>query len=604
MRSSASSGITAARLVIGLVQGLVLFVLYQSWTAGSWPAQSPMVFRPLLMMALFVPPVIITGLAHITLRKLALWTALLIALTALIGLYDAWRSDLGTLLDAEALSAWRDQQKTHLSPSALALLLVAAGLFIGQAMVLAANADGRVIARYQSYFALAWKLALQIALALLFNLMLWLVLSTGAALFNLVKLGFLQQLLGKPWFNIPVFALAFASALHLTDVRPAIIAGVRKLLLTVLSWLLPLCTVIVVGFLGSLAVTGLEPLWQTRHASAVLLGTCAMLVVLINVLYQDGLAPESRRLVNALLRLACLLPLPLAALGIYALWLRVAQYGWTVDRITAALSMLVAALYAIGYAMAAVRRHQPMTLLAQTNVFASLAILAIFVAVLSPLADPARIAVADQLPRLLAGKTASGDFDARFWRFDSERYGVQALRTLEQSPGEQGQWLRQAAQQALRRTHKWESDTVAVAAADLKGNLRAQPSGSVLPPGFAATDWKKRQPAGFYELPACLRQRGVMCDLYTVHLPEQAHPYVLLFDERGAPSLFFSDQDGWRMVGHFDVAPSCRQLIRQAAAKGMLMWQRPPPHDLLVGGVQVPLVQPRHQAVECPSPTP
>jgi hypothetical protein len=45
--------------------------------------------------------------------------------------------------------------------------------------------------------------------------------------------------------------------------------------------------------------------------------------------------------------------LPVVLVGIYALGLRVAQYGWTADRVIAAACLLVALFYAAGYLWAA-----------------------------------------------------------------------------------------------------------------------------------------------------------------------------------------------------------------------------------------------------------
>ena len=47
-------------------------------------------------------------------------------------------------------------------------------------------------------------------------------------------------------------------------------------------------SLIAAGFLASLPFTGLEPLWKTKAATALLLTAAAHLIVLINAAYQDG----------------------------------------------------------------------------------------------------------------------------------------------------------------------------------------------------------------------------------------------------------------------------------------------------------------------------
>src|SRR5690606_33754989 len=186
---------------------------------------------------------------------------------------------------------------------------------------------------------------------------LWLILWLGSALFMLVKLDFLRHLLTRPWFSVTVTAFAFAVALHVTDVRPGIVRGIRGLLLVLMSWLLPVATLIVGGFVVSLPFVGLEPLWATRHATSVLLGATAVLILLINATFQGGeLGPRIVRVLRIVARIACLLLLPMVAIAIYSLSLRVQQYGWTADRVIAAASLLVAACYACGYLWAAAQR--------------------------------------------------------------------------------------------------------------------------------------------------------------------------------------------------------------------------------------------------------
>ncbi|WP_082221474.1 DUF4153 domain-containing protein [Herbaspirillum chlorophenolicum] len=594
----------ALRMAIGLAQGLALYLLYSSWTAKDGLAMQPMLFKPLLLLALFVPLAAISGLVHMRPRKLLLWVLALTALIAALGVYDVWRSDFGQWLTGDALTKWRTGWDSSWGASPLLVGLLTVGLFIAQSMALAASADGRWIASYHSYFALAWKLLLQIAFATLFTLLLWVVLYTGATLFVLVKLDFLHKLISKAWFNMPVSALAFSTALHLTDVKPVIISSVRKLLLAVLSWLLPLAVVIIAGFLAGLLFTSLQPLWETRNASKVLLGTTALLVLLANMVYQDGLPATGapRRFITLCLRLACVLPLPLVALAVYALGLRVAQYGWTVERITGALTIVVAAIYALGYAAAGLRRDPRLGLVAPTNVASSFAILAVFVAVLSPLADPARIAVADQLARLKNGKTEAGNFDVRFMRFEGQRYGVQALVELGNDKDERFAAVRERAGQALAKAYRWDFAPVEEPKADIAANVRMHPEGRALPPGFADFDWRHVQ-SGM--VPSCLRRKGESCDAYLVRLPGEKREQILLLGEHNPPTLLAENgQADWRVEGFFPMDQSCRALLRQAAEENRLQWQPSRQSELRIGEMALPMTKPGSGIPTCKAPEP
>lgn len=587
---SRSRSIGALRMAIGLVQGLVLYVLYQHFTEETWLAHHPMLFRCLALTALFIPPLAISSLSHMRARKLGLWLLLLTALIVGLAIYDFWRGDFGTWLRDPALNAWQKNTLAHLEPSPHLIVLLVLGLFIAQAMALASDHDRRWIASYRSYFDRAWKLALQITFASLFHTALWIILFTGAQLFKLVRLSFLETLLVKPWFVIPVTAMAYSAALHLTDVKPAIVANLRKLLLTMLSWLLPLAVLIVTGFLVGLGSTGLQPLWETRHATAVLLGSTALLVVLINMVYQDGLsdAAPPARLIAWSLRLACVLPLPLVVLAAYALGLRVSQYGWTPDRIYATLCIAVASIYALGY-LAALRRPVHLDAMAPVNVGASFAILGLLVLILTPLADPARLAVADQLARLRAGQITPQQLDMKFMRHDGQRYGVRALDEIARSQDPQLASISEEAKRTLASEHAWDVVQAEESRPRPGANVQMHPKGTPLPAAITEKDWPIM--VGGIMTPGCLRSQTQECDAYLVTPPGAARAQLLLIDQSNLPTLMAEDaRDQWQIVGTFPISRSCLGKLREALDAKTVQWKASPLYDLDLGNNLIPMV--------------
>ncbi|EOA03461.1 hypothetical protein HFRIS_017487 [Herbaspirillum frisingense GSF30] len=577
------------RLAIGLAQGVVLYVLYRHWSDKTGLALHPTLFRCVLLLALFLPPIAISSLSHMQPRKLALWLLLLAAIISSLAFYDIWRTDIGAWLNEPALSAWQSDTALHLQPSLQLVLLMWHGLFIAQAMALAAHQDQRWIASYPSYFAWAWKLVLQAAFACLFNAALWIILMVGAALFALFSPLFLA-IISSPWFFMPVTALAYAGALHLTDVKPAIIANLRKLLLTMLSWLLPLAVLIAAGFLAGLCVTGLQPLWETRRATAVLLGTTALLVVLANMVYQDGLSDEaaSARLIRWSLRVACALPLPLVVLAACALGLRVSQYGWTPERVCAALCIAVASIYAIGY-LAALWRAARMVVMAPVNVAASFTILAVSVAVLTPLADPARLAVADQLARLRSGQITPERLDVRFMRYHGQRYGVQALADIVQIHDPRLSFLHQEVQLALQTEHAFQLAQNKKPEGKPGSTVRMHPEGSHLPAAIVEKTWDAMEADAW--VPGCLRSTASDCDAYLVKPPGARREQVLIIDGNSPAVLLAEDAQGqWQIIGTFRMPSHCVAQLREALEGKTLQWKASPSYDLQLGDTLIPMV--------------
>ena len=611
------------RILLGLLQGFLLYALYTSWEAKTGVATQARLFVPALMLTAFLPVVAASGVGHLSRRNLLRWLAALTVILCALGWYDAWRADLSSLLPqagklADACCGGAGEKSPAL-PSPALFMLAMGGLFIAQTMILAGNADGRRIAGYQRYFEMAWKLLVQLMFATLFTGLFWLVLQTGNALFSLIRLDFLSRLIEKSWFNIPVTTLAFSFALHVSDVRPHIVVGIRRLLLTLQSWLLPVATIVIGAFLLSILATGLEPLWQTRRASHVLLGATALLVVLINTVYQDGAHPDQQsRFFRICTHIACLLPIPLVLLAVYSLGLRVAEYGWTVSRIAGAACALIAAMYAGGYGYAALRLRDNLQRIATTNIVVSFAILLLAVAVLSPLADPARVAVADQMRRLESGKTAPEQFDIDFLRFDSARFGLQALQQLSvNTEGAHAADLKEKALVALAAKNRYSmgrsKDNAANAKPDLAKNIRMHPAERQLPQEFAAQDW--RDVPQSWELPPCLTSADAQCDAYFVRPDAGSAEQLLIFDSLRPPSLFMlvmpvaplasaaSEKNKpapvWQLIGRLRVLSSCIAPLRQAAEKGMLNWQLPPTRDVVLNGVRLTMHTAQTDAANC-----
>jgi len=412
--------VTVARLAIGLAQGLALYLLMRA-TEGeaSWSRLNPDLFAPAVLVALFLPAVLLSGVGKLRLPVYLGWSLVAAALLTLLAWHDVARQ-AGVTREA----------------TFPVFVFGAAALFIAHHLVLPADRARRLIAPYPAYFDTAWMSGVQLVLSLGFAGAFWLLLFLGAELFRVIGLPGLGNLLREGWFALPATGLAFAAAVQLTDVRDSLIRGVRTVALTLLSWLLLVLTGLVAAFLAALPFTGLEGLWSTGRATSLVLAAAAILIVLINAAYQDGRG-DTPRVLQIATRLAALLLTPLLVIAAWGLYLRTAQYGLTPDRIIALACVVVGAAHAAGYGYAALSTLRPgsrwMQPLEPTNLAGAVLALAVILALFSPAADPARLAVAHQVWRLESGRTAPDTFDYAFLRFDSGRAGVAALERLSRS---------------------------------------------------------------------------------------------------------------------------------------------------------------------------
>lgn len=410
-----------ARLAIGLAQGILLYLLVRAAEGGdaSWSQRHPELFTPALLVVLFLPAVLLAGVGKLRLVVYGVWSLVAGIALALLAWHDIARQTAGEGLQATfPLFAFG-----------------AAALFIAHHLVVPADRERRPIAGYPAYFDAAWMAGVQLVLSIGFAGAFWLLLFLGAALFNIIGLSFLGDLLEKAWFSLPLTGLAFATAVQLTDVRDGLIRGVRTVALMLLSWLLLVLTVLVGGFLAALPFTGLDGLWQTGSATALVLAAAGFLVVLINAAYQDGrddnLPPAALRIA---VRVASVLLTPLILIAFWGLSLRIGQHGLTPDRIIAIACTVVGAAYAGGYGYAALRtfwsKGDWMQPLERTNIGAAVMVVLTILALFTPIADPSRLSVTDQVARLKADKVSPEAFDYAFLWNDSGKAGRAALARL------------------------------------------------------------------------------------------------------------------------------------------------------------------------------
>ncbi len=464
-----------------------------------------------------------------------------------------------------------------MNPMAGVLIYAAAALFITQALVAAGDVEKKWIAPYTRYFEAATKQAVQIGLSLAFTGAFWLVLFLGAALFKLIGLTFLDDLIGHAWFGIPATTLAIAMAVHISDVRANIVDGIRGIALALLSWLLPLLAVMAAGFLVALVFTGLEPLWNTRSAASILLLSCAALVILLNAAFQDGDPARAVPLPMTLAGYVCgFVLLPFVGIAGYAIALRVAQYGWTGERIVATAVTLVALTLAAGYFAAdilALRKHGWRLIVERTNIAAAILAVVAIVCLFTPIADPMRIAVNSQVARLERGAVAPEKLDFNWLRYGGGRFGRDALTRLAQS---ENAVIAGNAAKALRRRTQFPSLTV-VAGDEIAQQVVVYPRGRTLPESLLNQDWGADgdktgpRPVRFdgAVVPPCLYSRAFQCAAFYIELTGDTRDELLFVwgdeDDWNASVLGSAEDGSWSVIGTLD-GPHCKAALEALRA--------------------------------------
>ncbi len=337
---------------------------------------------------------------------------------------------------------------------------------------------------YGMLFDAAWELVVRGAAAWLFVGVFWAVLLLSNELLGLVGLNIIEDL-------IEVDAAPYLISGAMLGLGIAIVHELRDyvsplLVIQLLRVLLPALLVVLAIFIMALPVRGLGNLFGQFSAAATLLGVTAAGVTLITTaIHRDNdLSVQGPVMRGAAWGLSLMLPVP-ALLALWAVWLRVEQYGLTPDRVAALIAAGVATVYALAYAGAVMHRRGWRARQRHVNRWMAIASLVIAAAWLTPLLNAERLSTSSQLARYEKGvdndKLALWEM-AHLWG----RAGRQGLARLEAKAEAGGNEVLVALISEARRIDtKWdfEAEQGNADISDMDGIVPLRPEGRTLPPG-------------------------------------------------------------------------------------------------------------------------
>ncbi len=406
-------------ILIALLQGLALLYLHEAIEFEFWPhGQMPWLFL-LYTLAIVTPTLFLLSLSEGRGRSLAVYIIPFSMLAALVAWYVGGQGVPEHSHGYDKLAA----------PFAFTLALASFKLL----MYAQQSAEGGPVS-YSQLFRFSWRNFITLALSLLFMLVFWGILVLWAQLFKVININFFESLFEERWFLYPALAMAHGLGVIIFREQYKIIDTITRIQQALFKFLLPILIIIAVMFLIALPFTGLAPLWETGNGSMLILWLQALTLFFVNAVYQDE---DHQRPYPALMhRLiyfgVALLPIYGLISG-YGLWLRVAQYGWTVDRGWGVLIWALLALFSLGYLWGIARRRDNWIAdLSWVNVRMGLLFLALMLLVNSPLLDFRKISANSQLARLDAGTTSYADFDVRYFQRSLAAPGYAALMALKQ----------------------------------------------------------------------------------------------------------------------------------------------------------------------------
>lgn len=534
------------KLLIGAGQAVALALLVGLAQAGVLPAGAAALVAGLTLVLLLVPLMVLEGLQDVAPGALWVWCALATVILGGLGAWDRLRLYMPLALAVKNGPVWAFLPSPGIVMAGVVLAV------IGQLTVGVWAQTERFFAPYAVYFVRARRLWIEAFLSGAFAGACWLILMMTARLLGFGALSGLGRIILKPAVAVPVSTFGASLGLILGRPRAMAIGEAGTGLLSQLAWLLPLACLAAIAFLVSVTISGFDGVWRNAPPSAVMLAMAAGLIALINLLWQSG---SHRDMPRPVLRhaatLAAFLLVPIVAIAVYALTVRVEAYGFSVRRVIAGAALAVAAVFAVGYALAAwsgLRHGRWLVGLGTANVAGTLVLAGVLLLVCSPLADPARIAVASQLARLKSGRISAEQFDFTYLASQGAGFGHRALQALaEDTVGPQAALIRARARKVLQDT---QGQVALLTPAQRAAQLRVYPEYYALPAGIARKVWRPAQ-----GVPPCLVETGQFCDVFPAELT--GHPPDQLILVWGGPQVWQTavvgmvPSSGWQVIGTF-----------------------------------------------------
>ena len=384
-------------LGIALAQGAALYLLTLAQINGAWPSGDPAWNLPLWTLAVAWPVLLHLSIDAANARRTIAGASLFASMLVAVAVYTGWQMS--------PLGAFRTE-------SIVAVFLITSTVACFKALMYLQPLAARRPVIYAELFANSWRNFLVAGLSAVMAGGIYLVLMLWASLLNVIGVGFFLELFQQLWFAFPTIAISFGLGVFIFRGLARVIDGLTGLLEGLMRLLLPLLIAMLVVFLAALPFTGLQALWEIGSGTALLMALNGLALFFLNAVYQTGRSLPYPQVVHRVVYCGvALLPI-VSALALYGLSLRIAQYGWTVERCWALAVCVILALFSCGYAGSILRLRDAWPRnLAFVNRSMGLAILALVLLSNSPLLDFRLISLESQQRRVESGEIELNEFD-------------------------------------------------------------------------------------------------------------------------------------------------------------------------------------------------
>lgn len=406
-------------IILAVLQAIALTLLYSSIENNVWPATSPAWLLSLITFSMSFPLLVLMSVNKGNIKSALILILPFSLLLSLLGAYVGFQQE----------------PQEYVSNGDLTSVFIFTVLIAGfKGLMYIQQFGSSVSISYSSLFKLSWRNFIIFGECWLFVLIFWGILNLGAALFDILDIKFFSELLRNEWFWIPTLTLAFALASVIFRKLLNIEDNIAFLLQTLIKFLLPVLSVISLGFLATLPFTGLNKLWETGSGSLLVMWLQVLTLFFVNTVYKDdsSVRPYHMLLHRLVFISVALLPV-YSVISAYGIYLRVEQHGLTVDRCWGILIWFLLACFSFSYLVGIItKRDNWLEPLSKINIVMGWVVLVSMLAVNSPLLNFQSLSTNSQIARLDADKVTIEKFDYYYFEHSLGRQGYLAMQLLKQ----------------------------------------------------------------------------------------------------------------------------------------------------------------------------
>lgn len=259
-----------------------------------------------------------------------------------------------------------------------------------------------------------------------------LVLGLGTSLFDSIGIK-LSKIIWSREVTPIIIATLVGAGIGISREYGSLIFKIRSVFFAIFRVMAYLAAAIVILFTASLPFS-VNTLFDNRNTSLILLSVVAVSILLLNTLVDTSKDKDAEKLPvwkNRIFSAQIILLPFLSLLSVYAISLRILQYGLMPKRVIAITVAVLLSIYSLAYLYQLIKRKGHWTNgLAKINPPLAGLWVAMLIALSSPLIDPVRLSVNNQVERLQTNKVVPDNFDFYALKHRLGKRGEEAIKDI------------------------------------------------------------------------------------------------------------------------------------------------------------------------------